>query len=101
MKWGYVSYHFLYCYINYCILCNKKADEKRKKKTELSCGNTTYRDKVHYAKWVSTSMEGVETVQVNEKCIDFELLQYRYGVLYLSSLGCFFNWLLMDIDKRG
>ena len=28
MKWGYVGYHFLYCYINYCILCNEKADEK-------------------------------------------------------------------------
>ena len=35
-----------------------------------------YRDKVHYTKWVSTSMEGVETVRVNEKCIDFELLRY-------------------------
>ena len=33
-----------------------------------------YKNKVLYAKWVSTSMEGVETVQVNEKCIDFELL---------------------------
>jgi hypothetical protein len=32
MKWGYVGYHFLYCYINYCILCNEKADEKPKKK---------------------------------------------------------------------
>ena len=29
MKWGYVSYHFLYCYINYCILCNEKAEEKK------------------------------------------------------------------------
>jgi hypothetical protein len=28
MKWGYVSYHFLYCYINYCILCNEKAEKK-------------------------------------------------------------------------
>jgi hypothetical protein len=28
MKWGYVSYHFLYCYINYCILCNEKAKTK-------------------------------------------------------------------------
>ena len=60
-----------------------------------------YRDKVHYAKWASTSMECVETVRANEKCIDFELLRYRYRVLYLSSLGCFFDWLLMDIDKRG
>ena len=33
-----------------------------------------YRDKVHYAKWASTSMEGVETVQVYERWIDFELL---------------------------
>ena len=41
MKWGYVGYHFLYCYINYCILCKEKADEKPgKKKTELNCGNT-------------------------------------------------------------
>ena len=31
MKWGYVSYHFLYCYINYCILCNEKAGEKPEK----------------------------------------------------------------------
>ena len=60
-----------------------------------------YRDKVHYAKWASTSMEGVKTVRENEECIDFELLRYRYGVLYLSSLGCFFDWLSMDIDKRG
>jgi hypothetical protein len=36
MKWGYVIYHFLYCYINYCILCN----EKTGKKAKLSCGNT-------------------------------------------------------------
>ena len=33
-----------------------------------------YKDKVHYAKWASTSMEGVETVWVYEKCINFELL---------------------------
>jgi hypothetical protein len=32
MKWGYVGYHFLYCYINCCIFCNKKA--------ELSHGHT-------------------------------------------------------------
>src|ERR1700691_6523172 len=30
MKWGYVGYQFLYCYINYCILCNEKVDEKLK-----------------------------------------------------------------------
>jgi hypothetical protein len=43
MKWGYVGYHFLYCYINYCILCNEKANEKQKnkKKSELNRGNTT------------------------------------------------------------
>ena len=40
MKWGYVGYHFLYCYINYCILCNKKANEKQEKK-ELNHGNTS------------------------------------------------------------
>jgi hypothetical protein len=28
MKWGYVRYHFLHCYINYCILCNEKAEKK-------------------------------------------------------------------------
>ena len=28
MMWGYVSYHFLHCYINYHILCNKKAEKK-------------------------------------------------------------------------
>src|SRR5882762_3017813 len=28
IKQGYVSYHFLYCYINYCILCNEKAGGK-------------------------------------------------------------------------
>ena len=32
MKWGYVSYHFLHCYINYCILYNKKAKTKKKPK---------------------------------------------------------------------
>ena len=31
MKLGYVGCHFLNCYINYCILCNKKANEKPKK----------------------------------------------------------------------
>src|ERR1700683_4346254 len=30
MKWGYVSYHFPHRYINYCILCNKKAAKKAK-----------------------------------------------------------------------
>jgi len=33
----------LYCYINYCILCNEKAGKNRKK-AELSCGNTTEDD---------------------------------------------------------
>ena len=28
MRWGYVSYHFSHCYINYHILCNKKAEKK-------------------------------------------------------------------------
>src|SRR6267154_5893107 len=28
MRWGYVSYHFTHCYINYCILCNEKAEKK-------------------------------------------------------------------------
>jgi hypothetical protein len=28
MKWGYVSYHFSHHYINYCILCNEKAEKK-------------------------------------------------------------------------
>jgi hypothetical protein len=63
-----------------------------------------YRDKVHYAKWASTSMEGVETVQANEKCIDFELLRYRYGVLYLSSLGCFsigYRWISINGVKKS
>jgi hypothetical protein len=32
MKWGYVIYHFPHRYINYCILCNEKADEKQKRK---------------------------------------------------------------------
>jgi hypothetical protein len=59
-----------------------------------------YSDKVHYMKWVSTSVEGVKTVWVYKRCINFELLQYRYGVLYLSSLGSFFDWLLMDINKK-
>ena len=36
MKWGYVSYNFLYCYINYCILCNEKSEKNR-----ANCGNTT------------------------------------------------------------
>src|SRR6266481_3555101 len=31
MKWGYVSYHFSHHYINYCILCNEKAEKKPKK----------------------------------------------------------------------
>jgi hypothetical protein len=31
MKWGYVIYHFPHCYINYCILCNEKAEKKLKK----------------------------------------------------------------------
>ena len=30
MKWGYVSYHFPHRYINYHILCNKKAKKKAK-----------------------------------------------------------------------
>jgi hypothetical protein len=59
-----------------------------------------YSNKVHYMKWVSTSVEGVKTVWVYERCINFELLQYQYGVLYLSSLGSFFDWLLMDINKK-
>ena len=33
MKWA--IYHLFYCYINYCIICNKKA----KKKAELNHGN--------------------------------------------------------------
>ena len=63
-----------------------------------------YRDKVHYVKWASTSMEGVETVRANEKCIDFELLRYRYGVLYLSSLGFFsigYQWIsIIGVKKK-
>jgi hypothetical protein len=31
IKWGYVSYHFSHCYINYCIRCNEKAAKKPKK----------------------------------------------------------------------
>ena len=38
--------------------------------------HVSYRDKVYYAKWVSTSMEGVETIQEYERWINFELLQY-------------------------
>ena len=36
MKWGYVSYYFLHSYINYHILCNKKATKKPKKKKRLA-----------------------------------------------------------------
>ena len=28
IKWGYVGYHLPHCYINYRILCNKKAAKK-------------------------------------------------------------------------
>jgi hypothetical protein len=34
MKWGYVRYHFLFWYNDYCILYNKKTDEKPKKKPD-------------------------------------------------------------------
>jgi hypothetical protein len=29
MKWGYVNYHFPHHYINYCILCNEKAEKSQ------------------------------------------------------------------------
>ena len=40
MKWGYVGYHSLYHYINYCILYNEKANEKQKQK-KLNCTMAT------------------------------------------------------------
>ena len=40
MKWGNVFHYYLCCHIYYCILYNKKANEKPEKKTEPNRGNT-------------------------------------------------------------
>ena len=53
-----------------------------------------YRDKVHYAKWASTSMEGVETVRVYEECIDSNCFDI--------DMGCciWIAWVVFSIGYR-
>src|SRR6266481_8804603 len=41
MKWGYVIYYFSHHYINYCILCNEKAEKKPSRVVATLCGCDT------------------------------------------------------------